>query len=443
MLVAATPASSKKTDVLDLKQIRQEPGAIREQLAVRGNGDAHGASIGRVLELDERRRTLIGEGDELKARRNAASREIGERKRRGEDAAGQVTEMRTVADHIRALDARLREVEAGIEDLLLRIPNIPHPSVPAGGEECNRVVREWGEPRTFDFEPRPHWEIGADLGILDLPAGAKVAGSGFPVYRGMGARLQRALVGWMLELHTTEHGYTEVAPPFVVNRAAMTGTGQFPKFVEEGDAYEIPADDLFLIPTAEVPVTNFHREELLSADRLPIAYAAYSPCFRREAGAAGKDTRGILRVHQFDKVELVRFERPDESEAALERLTGHAERVLQLLGVPYRVVLIAGGDLGFSNAKTYDLEVWAPGVERWLEVSSCSNYTDFQARRAGIRYRPEEGGKPEFVHTLNGSGVALPRTVVALLENGQRADGTVDFPEALRPYLGIDRLVKA
>jgi seryl-tRNA synthetase len=425
--------------MLDVRRIRQEPEAVRAGLAVRGKAETD-AALDRVLALDEERRALVGEGDGLKARRNAVSQEVGARKRAGEDAEDLVAEMREVNDRIREIDARLREVEGETDDLLMRIPNVPHPDVPEGGEECNRVVRSWGEPRTFDFQPRPHWEIAADLGILDLAAGAKVAGSGFPAYRGLGARLQRALVSWMLDLHTAEHGYTEVSPPFLVNRDAMAGTGQYPKFVEEGDAYEVPEDGLYLIPTAEVPVTNFHRDELLAAERLPIAYTAYSPCFRREAGAAGKDTRGLLRVHQFDKVELVRFERPDRSEAALEELTGHAERVLQLLGLPYRVVLLAAGDLGFTSSKTYDLEVWAPGVDRWLEVSSCSNFRDFQARRAGIRFRPAPGEKPEFAHTLNGSGVALPRTVVAILENGQRPDGTVEVPDVLRPYLGTDTL---
>jgi seryl-tRNA synthetase len=368
------------------------------------------------------------------------SQEVGARKRAGEDAGELVAEMRAVNERIRDIDARLRDVEAETDEVLLRIPNTPHPGVPAGGEESNRTVRTWGEPRAFDFTPRPHWEIAAELGILDLAGGAKVAGSGFPAYRGMGARLQRALVSWMIDLHTEEHGYTEVSTPFLVNRAAMTGTGQFPKF--EDDAYVLPADDLALIPTAEVPVTNLHRDELLAPDRLPIAYVAYSPCFRREAGAAGKDTRGLLRLHQFDKVEMVRFERPERSEAALEELTGHAERVLQLLGLPYRVLLLAGGDLGFSSARTYDLEVWAPGVDRWLEVSSCSNFMDFQARRAGIRFRPAAGEKPEFAHTLNGSGLALPRTVVAILENGQRPDGSVVVPEVLRPYLRADVLTR-
>lgn len=424
--------------MLDLKRIRQEPDEVRAQLAVRGKPGETDGAVERILALDEERRALIGESDALKARRNAVSLEVGKRKRRGEPADEVIAEMRGVSERIGEADTRLREIEGEIERLLLNTPNTPHPTVPSGDESCNRVVREWGERRDFAFPPRPHWEIGAELGILDLPAGAKVAGSGFPAYRGQGARLQRALVNWMLDLHTGEHGYTEVAPPFVVNRAAMTGTGQLPKF--EDDAYGIGEDDLFLIPTAEVPVTNLHREELLDADRLPIAYTAYSPCFRREAGAAGKDTRGILRVHQFDKVELVRFERPERSGEALEELVGHAETVLQRLGLAYRVLLLAGGDLGFSSAQTYDLEVWAPGVERWLEVSSCSTFGDYQARRASIRFRPVGGGKPEYVHTLNGSGLALPRIVVALLETGQRPDGTVDLPEALRPYIGTTRL---
>jgi seryl-tRNA synthetase len=426
--------------MLDLRTIRQEPDAVRAGLAVRGAAEETDAVVTRVVGLDEERRALIAEGDALKARRNAVSQEVGERKRRGESADEVIAEMKSVGERIREIDARLREIEGEIEDALLRTPNIPHREVQPGGEDANQVVREWGERREFRFAPRPHWEIGADLGLLDLPGGAKVAGSGFPVFRGVGARLERGLINWMLDLHTGEHGYTEIAPPFLVTRDAMQGTGQFPRFVEEGDAYEVPEDGLYLIPTAEVPVTNLHREELLSDDRLPIAYAAYSPCFRREAGAAGKDTRGLLRVHQFDKVELVRFERPEHSEAALETLTGHAERVLQLLGLPYRVVRLAAGDLGFSSAMTYDLEVWSPGVDRWLEVSSCSNFTDYQARRAGIRFRRGPGEKPEFVHTLNGSGVALPRTVIAILENGQQEDGSVIVPEVLRPYVGTDTL---
>jgi seryl-tRNA synthetase len=422
--------------VLDIRLIRQDPGAVRARLAVRGKRGETDAAVDAVLALDAERRALVAEGDELKARRNAVSAEVGARKRRGEAADDLVEQMRGVNDRIREVDARLRDLEGELEALLLGTPNLPHESVPEGGEECNQVVRTWGEKRAFGFTPRPHWELAAELGMLDLAAGAKIAGSGFPVYRGVGARLQRALISFMLDLHTAEHGYTEVETPFLASRAAMTGTTQLPKF--EDDAYRVESDDLFLIPTAEVPVTNLHRDELLEPARLPIAYTAYSPCFRREAGAAGKDTRGLLRLHQFDKVELVRFERPEDSDAAHERLTGHAERVLQLLGLPYRVLLLAGGDLGFGSSKTYDLEVWAPGVERWLEVSSCSNFRDFQARRAGIRFRAEAGAKPEFAHTLNGSGVALPRTVVAIIENGQQEDGSVVVPEALRPYLKTD-----
>jgi seryl-tRNA synthetase len=422
----------------DLKRLRQEHAHYRERLALRVGGSENAESVDRIVALDEERRALIAEGDALKARRNEVSRRVGELKRAGEPAEELIAETRSVNDRIGAVDTRLKDVAAEIDDRLLRLPNLPDVSVPEGGEEANRVVREWGERRAFDFEPRPHWEIGAELGLLDLPAGAKIAGSGFPAFRGAGARLQRALVNFMLDLHTGEHGYTEVAVPFLASRAAMTGTSQLPKFEE--DMYRIESDDLFLVPTAEVPVTNVHRDEMLSAEQLPIAYTAYSPCFRREAGSAGKDTRGILRVHQFDKVELVRFERPDDSAAALEQLVGHAEAVLRRLGLAYRVLLLSTGDTGFASAKTYDLEVWAPGVDRWLEVSSCSVFTDFQARRAAIRYRPEPGAKPEYVHTLNGSGLALPRTVIAILENGQQADGSVLVPEALRPYLGTDRL---
>ena len=428
--------------MLDVKLIRQDPDAVRAGLAARGKTAETDAAVERVLALDTARRAAIAEGDALKARRHAVSLEVGERKRRKEDADELIAEMRQVNDRIRELDAALREMEAGIDDILLRLPNVTHESVPAGGEEANTVVRSWGEPRTFGFAPRPHWELGAELGLLDLPAGARVAGSGFPLYTGMGARLQRALANFFLDLHTREHGYTEVEPPFLVTRESMQGTGQYPKFVEEGDAYGLAEDGLFLVPTSEVPLVNMLRDEMLEARRLPVAVTAYSPCFRREAGSAGKDTRGLLRVHQFGKVELVRFERPEDSWDALERRTGQAERVLQLLELPYRVLLLAAGDTGFSSAKTYDLEVWAPGVDRWLEVSSASNCVDFQARRANIRYRPEAGAKPEFVHTLNASGVALPRTVAALLENGQQPDGSVLVPEALRPYLGTDRLVR-
>lgn len=428
--------------MLDARWVRREPEVVRERLARRGVPEQTDAAVEQMLALDEERRSLIGEGEALKARRNVVTREISERKRRGEAADEVIAEMRSVADRIREIDARLRVVEAELEQVYLRTPNVPDEGLPIGGEENNRVVREWGELPHFDFEPRPHWEIGADLGLVDLPTGAKVTGSGFPVFTGPGARLQRALINWMLDLHREEHGYTEASPPFLVNQTAMQGTGQYPRFVEEGDAYEVTADELYLIPTAEVPVTNFHRDSVIDGEQLPISYVAYSPCFRREAGAAGKDTRGLLRIHQFDKVELVRFERPENSEAALERLTGQAERVLQLLGLPYRVVLLATGDLGFSASRTYDLEVWAAGVQSWLEVSSCSNFRDYQARRAAIRYRAARGEKPEYVHTLNGSGLALPRTLVALIENYQQPDGSVKVPEVLQPYTGTDRFTR-
>jgi seryl-tRNA synthetase len=425
--------------MLDIRWLRQNTEDARARLAVRGAASTD-AAIDRLLGLDEERRQLIGEGEALKARRNSVTQEVAALKRGGESADDLIAEMRSVSDRIKEVDSRLREVEAEIEDGLLRLPNAPDPSVPGGGEEDNVVVRQWQEPRTFDFEPRPHWDLGEKLGLMDLDTGAKVAGSGFPAFTGPGAILRRALINWMLDLHIREHGYTEASPPFLVHRDSMRGTGQYPKFVEDGDAYEVVEDGLFLIPTAEVPVTNFHRGDLLDGDRLPISYVAYSPCFRREAGAAGKDTRGLLRVHQFDKVELVRFEMPENSDAALETMTGHAERILQLLGLTYRVVLLAGGDLGFSSRKTYDLEVWAPGVGRWLEVSSSSNFGDYQARRADIRFRRKQGEKPEFVHTLNASGLAIPRTLVAIIENGQAADGSVVLPEVLQPYAGFDRL---
>ena len=426
--------------MLDLRWVRQNRDEARTLLDVRGSDGALDAAVDAVVLLDEERRKLIGEGESLKARRNAVTQEIADRKRRREPADELIAEMRTVGDRVKEVDGKLREIEARIEDGLLRIPNAPDPSVPPGGEESNVLIRQWGDPQTFDFEPKPHWELGERLGLMALETGAKVAGSGFPAFTGPGAILRRALINWMLDLHIREHGYVEASPPFLVHRDSMRGTGQYPKFVEDGDAYEVAEDGLYLIPTAEVPVTNFHRSEILDGARLPIAYAAYSPCFRREAGAAGKDTRGLLRVHQFDKVELVRFEKPENSDAALEALTGHAERILQLLGLTYRVVLLAGGDLGFSARKTYDLEVWAPGVDRWLEVSSSSNFGDFQARRAEIRFRRKVGEKPELVHTLNASGVAVPRTLVALIENGQAADGSVAIPEVLQPYAGVDRI---
>lgn len=425
--------------MLDLRLIREETAFVRDRLGLRGNPELIGM-LDRVLELDEERRVLIAEVDQLRARRNEVSPQIAALKQAGhhEDAERVIREMREVSDEISGRETRLSAVEESIRGLLLQIPNLPEVDVPPGGVEANQTIREWGEARQFDFTPKPHWELGESLGILDFPRGAKVAGSGFPLMKGLGARLERALINFMMDLHAREHGYTEAWPPFLINHQAALGTGHLPKFGE--DMYEVPLDGLYLVPTAEVPVTNFHAGEILAGDELPVRYVAYTPCFRREAGAHGKETRGLMRVHQFDKVELVRLERPEESEAALELLTGHAEEVLKRLGLRYRVLLLAGGDLGFSNAKTYDLEVWAPGVDRWLEVSSCSLYTDYQARRANIRYRPEPGARPQFVHTLNGSGLALARTVIAILENYQEADGTIRVPEALVPYLGTDRI---
>ena len=425
--------------MLDLRRIREEPEVVRSLLARRGKPEVL-EQVDAVLALDAERRSLIGQVDALRAQRNEASARVAELKRAGrhDEAERVIAEVRQLSERLGELEARLAEAEEGVRGLLLQIPNLPEPDVPPGGEEANQVIREWGEARSFEFEPRPHWELGEALGILDLPRGAKVAGSGFPLFVGMGARLERALIDFMLDLHTREHGYTEVWPPYLINAQAALGTGHLPKFGD--DMYLVESDGLYLVPTAEVPLTNLHSGELLGPDALPIRYVAYTPCFRREAGAHGKETRGLVRVHQFDKVELVRFERPEASRDALEELTRHAEEVLRRLGLRYRVVQLAGGELGFANAMTYDLEVWAPGLGRWLEVSSCSLYTDYQARRANIRFRPEAGARPEFVHTLNGSALALPRTVVALLETYQEADGTIRVPEALADRLGTDRI---
>jgi seryl-tRNA synthetase len=423
--------------MLDLKAIRTSPEVVRAALLRRGEPGGADA-VSRILELDEERRAAITDGDALRARRNEVSRAIGELKREGGDASDLIEEMREVGARIGALEGRVARNEEEIRDLLLDTPNLPLDEVPDGGEEANEVVRQWGEPVHHAFPARPHWELGEELGILDLPAGARISGSGFPMLRGTGARLQRSLIDWMLELHVEEHGYEELRVPYLVTREALTGTGQLPKFADE--SYVAERDDLWLIPTAEVPITNVHRDELLPPEALPIRYTAYSPCFRREAGAAGKDTRGLLRVHQFDKVELVRYERPERSREALEELTAEAEKVLQRLDLAYRVVRLAAGDLGFSAALTYDLEVWAPGVERWLEVSSCSTFTDYQARRANLRFRPAPGASPEFVHTLNGSALALPRLLVALLETYQDEDGGVRLPPVLQDRLGMERL---
>src|SRR5918999_285226 len=402
-------------------------------------GDATvAATIDAILELDRRRRDFLVRVERIKAERNAASDEVARRKRAKEPATDLMERLKASGEEVKVLDQQLREIETELDALTLTLPNFPHDQTPEGDASSNRLVRSWGTPPTMNFVAKPHWELGASLGLFDLPSGVKVAGSGFPLFTGMGARLGRALASFMIDLHTREHGYLEIAPPYLVNRATLTGTGQLPKFAEE--VYLCEADDLFLIPTAEVPVTNIHREEILEARALPATYVAYTPCFRREAGSHGKDTRGLIRVHQFDKVELVRVVCPEESPAEHERMTAHAETVLQRLELPYRVVELAAGDTGFASARTYDLEVWAAGVGSWLEVSSSSTFTDFQARRANIRYRPEPKGKPEFVHTLNASGVALPRTIIALLENNQAADGSVRVPGALAPYLGVDRL---
>ncbi|MFW6084783.1 MAG: serine--tRNA ligase [Gemmatimonadota bacterium] len=424
--------------MLDIRALREEPDDARAALARRDDPEL-ATLLDRALSRDVERRDILGEVETLKAERNEASREIGERKRAGEEADDLIAAMQTVADRIKRLDARLATVEEELRETLLSIPNLPDARVPEGGEGDFELVREWGEPSGSPDEGFvPHWDLGERLGALDLERGARVAGSGFPLLVGRGARLSRGLIQFMLDLHTEEHGYLEVAPPFLVNRDALIGTGQLPKF--EDDLYRTDPDDLFLIPTAEVPVTNLHAGELLEEDDLPIAYVAHTPCFRREAGAAGRDTRGMLRVHQFDKVELVRLTTPERADEQLELLTRHAEIVLERLELPYRRVVLPTGDLGFANALTYDLEVWSPGVGRWLEVSSCSSYTDYQARRADIRYRPSGGGKTVHVHTLNGSGVALARTIVALLETNRRPDGSVEVPGALRPYVGFDRL---
>jgi seryl-tRNA synthetase len=432
---------------IGLVRLREEPDRIRQGAIDKGEDPS---IVDAALALEGKRRELLGETDRLKAERNTASKQIGESIRAGAKPTGpEVAALRQASTdagaRIEKLDAELAAAESQLEDLLLRIPNPADPDVPVGDESANQVVRTWGEPLPKDavangetWTRRPHWEVAADLKMFDLERGAKITGSGFPVYTGPGSRLQRALIDFMLDVHTEEHGMTEVWPPALVNAASARGTGQIPD--KEDLMYIATRDELYLVPTAEVPVTNLHRDEIFEAGQLPIRYAAYSPCFRREAGAAGKDTRGILRVHQFDKVEMVFFEKPEASTEALEWLTGRAEVILQRLGLAYRVLLMATKDMGFVQAKKYDLEVWAPGVERWLEVSSCSNFRDYQARRMAIRYRPEPGAKPELVHTLNGSGLALARTVAAILETYQQPDGSMEVPKALRTYMRTDRV---
>jgi seryl-tRNA synthetase len=423
--------------VHDLRVLREQIDLLRDGMRRRGVLDALAPIIDRGQDAERERRTLIQAVEERKAQRNAIAQDVAKRKRAKEDADDLIAQGRALGDEISQLEGELAAVETELNRALLEIPNLTLPEVPGGGEEQNVIVREWGTPRP-STGVKPHWEIGAKLGMIDIERASKVSGSGFVFYRGLGARLVRALLNYFMDVHREEHGYEEVWPPLLVNRATMTGTGQLPKF--EDDAYATRTDDLFLIPTAEVPVTNLYRDEILEADALPMAFVAYSKCFRREAGSAGKDTRGILRTHEFDKVELVRYARHDNSAEQLEVLTRHAETILERLGLPHRRKLLAAGDTGFSSAMTYDLEAWAPGVGAWLEVSSCSNFADYQARRANIRYRPGKGEKPRFVHTLNGSGVAFPRTIACILEHYQNADGTVAVPDVLRPYLGTDVL---
>ena len=418
--------------MLDVKHLRANLEEVKAKLQHRGE-DLN--DLDKFEDLDKRRRELIVETEQLKSRRNEVSQEIAILKREKKDADALIKEMREVGDKIKGFDTELRTIEEELENIMLTIPNIPHESVPVGDSEDENVeTRKWGEVRDFGFEPKPHWDIAADLGIIDFERAGKVTGSRFVFYKGLGARLERALASFMLDLHVEEHGYIEMLPPYMVNRTSMTGTGQLPKFEE--DAFLIESEDYFLIPTAEVPVTNYHRDEILNGEELPINYAAYSACFRSEAGSAGRDTRGLIRQHQFNKVELVKFVKPEDSYEELEKLTGHAEKVLQLLGLPYRVLKMCTADLGFTAAKKYDLEVWIPSYETYREISSCSNFEAFQARRANIRFRREPGAKPEHVHTLNGSGLAIGRTIAAILENYQQEDGSVLIPEALQPYMG-------
>ncbi|MEH7114330.1 serine--tRNA ligase [Neobacillus niacini] len=424
--------------MLDIKVLRANFAEVKEKLQHRGEDLT---DLGKFEDLDQRRRDLIVEAEQLKSKRNEVSQQVAALKREKTDADHLIAEMREVGDKIKMLDDELRSVEEVLDLLLLSIPNIPHESVPIGESEDDNVeIKKWGKVRDFEFEAKPHWDVADYLGILDFERAGKVTGSRFVFYKGLGARLERALMNFMLDLHVDEHGYKEILPPYLVNRASMTGTGQLPKFEE--DAFLIENEDYFLIPTAEVPVTNLHRDEILSGDELPIRFAAYSACFRSEAGSAGRDTRGLIRQHQFNKVELVKFVKPEDSYEELEKLTSDAERVLQLLELPYRVLSMCTGDLGFTAAKKYDIEVWIPSYGTYREISSCSNFEAFQARRANIRFRRDPKAKPEHVHTLNGSGLAIGRTVAAILENYQQDDGTVVIPNVLRPYMGNKEVIK-
>ena len=425
--------------MLDIKRIREDYEGVKKSVESRLKGDF---GIGRVKELDEKRREILAEVEALKNKQNQDSKLIPVMKKEGKDTTELMADMKALSDKIKVLDGELSAVEDELHMAILSVPNTPYKDVQVGEDDSANVeLRKWGTPREFDFEYKAHWDVGTDLDILDFERAAKISGARFTVYKGLGAKLERAVINFMLNLHTTEHGFTEILPPFMVNRAAMTGTGQLPKFEE--DMFYVPQKDFFLIPTAEVPVTNLRAQEIIDEAELPIYYTAYTPCFRAEAGSAGRDTRGLIRQHQFNKVEMVKFVKPETSYDELESLTLAAEAVLQRLEIPYRVVRLSTGDLGFSSARTYDIEVWMPSYGRYVEISSCSNFESFQARRANIRFRPaEKGSKPEFVHTLNGSGLAVGRTVAAILENYQQADGSVVVPEVLRPFMGVDVIAK-
>ncbi|MDY3928912.1 MAG: serine--tRNA ligase [Clostridia bacterium] len=423
--------------MLDIKILRNEPDRIREALKNRNND----LDITPAIELDLKRRALLTDAEQKKAKQNEITKQIPAMKKAGENTDAIFAEMRELSDEIKEDDAKINEIDEELRNFMLKIPNIPNSDVPVGKDDSENVeIRKYSTPRNFDFEPKAHWDLGVDLDILDFDRGAKIAGSRFTVYKGLGARLERAVIHFFLNTHTEESGYTEILPPYMVNRASMTGTGQLPKFEE--DAFKVANNGYFLIPTAEVPVTNLHRDEILDGAKLPIKYCAYSACFRAEAGSAGRDTRGLIRQHQFNKVELVKFADPEKSYEELEKLTNDAEKLLQKLGLAYRVVCLSTGDLGFSSAKTYDIEVWMPSYNRYVEISSCSNFEDYQARRANIRFKRNPKDKAQYVHTLNGSGLAVGRTVAAILENYQNEDGTVKIPEVLVPYMGTDKISK-
>ena len=421
--------------MLDIKILRQEPERIKEALKKRNND----LDIEPAIELDKKRREILQDVEAKKAKQNEISKKIPQMKKNGEDTAPIFADMKKLSDEIKADDEKVRAIDEELRDYMLRIPNIPSDKSPVGTDDSDNVeIRRWGEPRKFDFEAKAHWDIGTNLDILDFERGTKISGTRFTVYKGLGARLERAVIQFFLNTHTGENGYTEIMPPYMVNRASMTGTGQLPKFEE--DAFKVVNNGYFLIPTAEVPVTNLHRDEILNGDDLTIKYCAYSACFRAEAGSAGRDTRGLIRQHQFNKVELVKFSKPENSYDELESLTNDAEGLLQKLGIPYRVVCLSTGDLGFSSACTYDIEVWMPSYDRYVEISSCSNFEDYQARRANIKYKNDPKDKAQFVHTLNGSGLAVGRTVAAILENFQNEDGTVTIPDVLVPYMGTNTI---